>query len=319
MTRLGDPPAPAAVLEQLKRALSALPPRLRKAAQYLLDHPNEVGISSMRQLAANAGVTPNVLVRLAQTSGFAGYDALREPFRDAVRHGGRTHPDRARWLQDVARQGRHGPLLRQIAATALGNLERLYADTSAETLRTAARLIVKARTAYILGVGSLHPFAHMFAYLARMAFDSVVATPRDGSLPMDDIARAGPQDVLVAMTLHPYRREVADAVRCAHQQGLPVIAITDSWRSPIAPRARHTFIVAADMPQFFASTVPLCALLEALMAFIIAEAKPRAIARIEAFHARRFALGVYWPDGDGPRQERGRVAPASRPQEEGED
>jgi DNA-binding MurR/RpiR family transcriptional regulator len=98
-----------------------------------------------------------------------------------------------------------------------------------------------------------------------------------------------------------------------------VIAITDSWRSPIAPRARHVFIVAADMPQFFASTVPLCALLEALMAFIIAEAKPRAIARIEAFHARRFALGVYWPDGDGSRQERGRVASANGPQEEGED
>jgi DNA-binding IclR family transcriptional regulator len=35
------------------------------------------------------------------------------------------------------------------------------------------------------------------------------------------------------------------------------------------------------------------------MACIIADAKRRAIARIDAFHARRFALGVTWPDAGG--------------------
>jgi DNA-binding MurR/RpiR family transcriptional regulator len=299
MTRPHPSPAPDAVLDRLRRALASLPPQLRKAAQYVLDHRNEIGVSSMRELAARAGVTPNVLVRLAQAAGFAGYDALREPFRDAVRHGGRTHPDRARWLQDAARHGRHRALFGQMAATAIANVERVFADTEVDALRAAARLIVKARTTYVLGVGSLHPLAQMFAYVARMAFDSVVATPRDGATPMDDLARAGKPDVLLAMTLHPYRREVADAVRAAHAQGLAVIAVTDSWRSPIAADARHCFIVAADMPQFFASTVALSALLETLMAFIIADAEPQAVARIEDFHARRFALGVYWPDAPG--------------------
>ena len=84
---------------------------------------------------------------------------------------------------------------------------------STRTTTTAGERIVTARTTYVLGVGISYALAHNFAYLARMALDTVVAVPRDGSLPIDDVARAGPEDTLLAMTFKPYRSEVVDAVR----------------------------------------------------------------------------------------------------------
>ena len=38
------------------------------------------------------------------------------------------------------------------------------------------------------------------------------------------------------------------------------------------------------------------ALLESLMAFVVADADDRVIANIEGFHRRRYELGVYLPD-----------------------
>ena len=150
----------------------------------------------------------------------------------------------------------------------------------------------------VLGVGILYALAHNFAYLARMALDTVEAIPRDGSLPIDDIARARAGDVLLAMTFKPYRTEVVEAVLSARSQGVTVIAVTDSRSAPIAVGAEHAFVLSTDTPQFFTSIVSAAALLETIMAFVIADADREVIENIERFHRRRHDLGVYWREED---------------------
>jgi len=269
-------------------------PQLRKAAEYVIDNASNVGVSSIREIAEAAAVKPNTLVRMARALGFEGYEDFRRPFREELRAGREAFPDRARWLQSIAKGGRHGRLYAETAASAIANIESLFAGTSAEELKAAADRIVAARSTYVLGVGIAFALAHNFAYLARMAFDRVVAVPQDGSLPIDDIAAAGPEDVLVAMTFEPYRSEVVDAVRAARDQGVSIVAISDSRASPIALSADHVFVVPTETPQFFTSAVAAAALLEALMAFVVAEAGADIIANIERFHQRRHRLGVYW-------------------------
>ena len=124
----------------------------------------------------------------------------------------------------------------------------------------------------------------------------VVAIPREGSLPLDDLGRAGARDVLLAVTFQPYRSEVVEAVAAARDQGMAVIAVSDSLASPIAYKARHVFCVPTESAQFFTSIVALSALLETLMAFVIADAPKTVIASIEQFHERRHRLGVYWDE-----------------------
>jgi DNA-binding MurR/RpiR family transcriptional regulator len=93
------------VLEQLLDEFGQLPAQLQLCARYLIDHPHEVGLQSMRTLAANAEVHPNSFVRLARHLGFDGYDAMRERFRDFVRAGVGSSPDRVAWLREMDRKG----------------------------------------------------------------------------------------------------------------------------------------------------------------------------------------------------------------------
>ena len=107
------------------------------------------------------------------------------------------------------------------------------------------------------------------------------------------IARAGPGDVLLAITFKPYRSEVVEAVEVAREQGVTIIGISDSPASPIIAGSEHGFVVQTDTPQFFTSVFATGAMLETLMAFVIADASEDVIANIGRFHERRHALGIY--------------------------
>ncbi|MEM6306107.1 MAG: SIS domain-containing protein, partial [Pseudomonadota bacterium] len=140
--------------------------------------------------------------------------------------------------------------------------------------------------------------ARNFTYLASTGMVQFHAIPRPGSTPVDDLAWADKRDVLIAITCSPYRTEVVEAVKIAHEQGVTVIALSDSRASPILQGAQHGFVISADTPQFLPSSVGIIALLETLLSFVIATASDEIVERVETFHARRHALGLY--HGEGP-------------------
>jgi DNA-binding MurR/RpiR family transcriptional regulator len=266
----------------------------------VLDQPEAVSVRSVREIADAADIKPNTLVRLARAVGFTGFDDMRAPFRDQVLSGRDSFPDKARWLQELGRGGRLDALYANMAAAAFDNIESLYSANEPAALKAAADRIIAARRTYVLGVGVANPMARNFTYVAGMALDGITAIPNAGSLPTDDLARADDQDLLIAMTFKPWRREVVDAVMQAHAQDVPVIAISDSLAAPIMIDAAVRFLVPTETPQVFNSTVALAAFLETLLAFVVAEADPEVLKNIEQFHERRHDLGIYWPTEGGP-------------------
>ncbi|MGX9349685.1 MurR/RpiR family transcriptional regulator [Shimia sp. W99] len=284
------------VLSRLSEEWDDLTPEAQKVARYVLENPRDVGVSTVREIAEAAKVKPNTVVRMARQVGFEGYEDFREPFREAIRRGTASFPDRARWLQDIRRQGALGGLYADMVSAALRNIEETFAGISEEALRVAAEAIWNSRNVYTLGVGVNNSNARNFTYLASTGMVQFHAIPRPGSTPVDDIAWADERDVLIAITCAPYRREVVEAVEVAREQGMCVIGISDSPASPIIRGAAHGFVVAADTPQFFPSSVSTIALLETLLSFVIASASPEIVARVEKFHERRHQLGIYQED-----------------------
>ena len=286
------------ILDRLSQEWDALTPEAQKAARYVLENPADVGVSTVREIARAAKVNPNTFVRMARQVGFDGYEDFRQPFRDAIRQGTVSFPDRARWLQDIRRSGDLGGLYADLVEGAIRNIEDSFADISAEDLKSAAEAIWASRQVFTLGVGVMNANARAFTYLASTGMTDFHAIPRPGSTAADDLAWAGNRDVLIAMTCRPYRTEVVEAVRIAREQGVTIIGISDSPASPIIRASDHGFVVAADTPQFFPSSVATIALLETLLSFVIAVASDEIVERVETFHRRRHQLGIYAEDGE---------------------
>ncbi|WP_170598937.1 MurR/RpiR family transcriptional regulator [Ruegeria arenilitoris] len=282
-----------AVLDRLTREWDALTPEAQKAARYVLENPADVGVSTVREIAEAANVKPNTFVRMARQVGFEGYEDFRAPFRDAIRRGTVSFPDRARWLQEIGKSGELGGLYADMVGAAIRNIEETFAGIDATRLQAAAEAIWKSRQVFTLGVGVNNANARNFTYLASTGMKQFHAIPRPGSTPVDDLAWADEQDVLIAMTCHPYRTEVIEAVKLAREQGMTVVGISDSPASPVILNAQHGFVVAADTPQFFPSSVSTIALLETLLSFVVALSSDEIVERVERFHRRRHQLGLY--------------------------
>ena len=270
-----------------------LTPEARKAATYVLENPRDVGVSTVREIAEAANVKPNTVVRMARQVGFDGYEDFRAPFRDAIRRGAADFPDRARWLQDIRKTGDLGGLYADMVRDVLANIEDTFAGISTQDLKSAAEAIWTARRAFTLGVGVNNYVARNFTYLASTGMTEFHAIPRPGSTPVDDLAWADNRDILIAVTCKPYRSEVVEAVKIAREQGMTIVALSDSPASPIIRDADHSFVVSVDTPQFFPSSVSIVALLETLLSFVIAVASDEIVERVETFHKRRHELGLY--------------------------
>lgn len=284
------------ILERLQNQYPRLSPQLRQAAQYVLDHPNDIGVSSMRQIAEAAEVKPNTLVRMARSMGFQGYEEFREPFQAKLRDGINSFPDQARWLQSLAQGASHGKLYSRMAASALRNIEQLFSEVSIDEIKIVADRIDASRRTFVYGVGICAAIAQNFWYVGRMAMENLELVPRRGNLPIDDIAKIGGQDVLLTMTFSPYRTEVVEITRLAKQRNACLVSITDSRASPIALNADHVFVAPTETPQMFTSMVAVTAFLETLLAFMIADADEQVVANIQEFHRLRSETGVYWSE-----------------------
>ncbi|MEL6746634.1 MAG: MurR/RpiR family transcriptional regulator, partial [Pseudomonadota bacterium] len=220
------------VLDRLSQEWDALTPEAQKAARYVLENPRDVGVSTVREIAEAANVKPNTVVRMARQVGFEGYEEFRAPFREAIRQGTVSFPDRARWLQDIGRSGELGGLYADMVGAAIRNLEETFAGITSGEMKAAAEAIWASRQVFTLGVGVNNANARNFTYLASTGLKQFHAIPRPGSTPVDDLAWANEQDVLIALTCKPYRTEVVEAVRIAREQGLIIVGISDSPASP---------------------------------------------------------------------------------------
>ena len=287
------PDTQEAVLERLLADFDRLPTQLQITARFIIDHPREVGVQTMRSLAGQAGVHPNSFVRLARHLGFAGYDDMRERFRDFVRGGAGSFRERARWLQSMARQGGSAAVSGEIAQSVLVNIEKLYQGGQQKAMERAVRWMTGAKRVYVVGVGSSYALAYNFWYLARMMYPHFILIPRHGSLPMDDILHVGRQDVLFAMTFQPYRAEIIEVMRFAREQGARTIGLSDSRTSPVFRDAGLGLFAPTHTPQFFHSNSATTALLETLCALMASEGGDRVLAEIETFNECRWQSGVY--------------------------
>ena len=84
-------------------------------------------------------------------------------------------------------------------------------------------------------------------------------------------------------------------IEAARAAGARIVAITDSHASPLALAADVALLFAADSPSFFPSLTAAMALVEALLALVVADAGPAVVGKIEMAEQHLRQSGAYLP------------------------
>ncbi len=104
-------------------------------------------------------------------------------------------------------------------------------------------------------------------------------------------------DVLVALGSSPYTRATVEACRIAAAHGIHIIAITDSYGSPLAACANETFITPTGGTFFSNSTAASLILAEGLLALVARSLRNEALEALRRRETLIDELGVATPPG----------------------
>src|SRR6266545_2582292 len=272
-------PRRASDLPGLGQVLAArfpgLGPRLRQAARYLLDHPEDVALLSMRQAASAARVHPATMVRLARALGFAGYPAIRSLFVQHLRRRPSSYASKA-------------------AALHARNVHASFELNAPGRLRACAEALEAARIVYVIGLRSCFPLAFFFHYVYRLFRENAVLLDGQAGTFPDGLRGMRSRDVLFAISLSPYSGDTVRAVEFARRRGATVVALTDSQLSPLARRTRLSLLFTAETPSFFHSVTAAMAMVETLLALLVARGGRETVRAIHESEAQLSAFAAYW-------------------------
>ena len=237
-----------------------LPKRLRQAAAYALEHPDEFALGTASTLARNADVQASTLVRLAQTIGFGGFSELQEVFRSRLRSRWPDYSERLRALQQNARDsGDPTHLLFGFADSAAASIARLREGAQRRELDRAVGLLARARTIHCLGQRRSFCVAHYLTYALSQLGMKASLIDNVGGLGPEELAQAGAGDALIAVSFSPYAPFTVDLAKRARRAGVPIVVITDSALSPLAGLADVRFeIVESDFGLFRSLAATFC-------------------------------------------------------------
>jgi DNA-binding MurR/RpiR family transcriptional regulator len=276
-------------------AFDALSPQLQTAARYVLACPDDVALLSMREQARRAGVPPATMTRLAKRLGLEGYDEVRALYAGAVRDGTLGFAGKAGVQVEAQKLRGERALAADMALTLSRQIARLAETPTLDRLADAAGRLHQARRIYCLGLRSCHAIAWHFHYMLSLLGDKTVMLDDAGGIGLDAIRDAGKSDVVLAASVEPYARATIEGARYAAQQGVPVVALTDSEVSPLAQIAVAIIPAATESPSFFHTMTPLLAVAEILAALVAGRSGQKALDALTRTEAQLAAFGVHLP------------------------
>ena len=260
----------AEFIAELKSSFDALPTQTKMAARWVIDHPTDVALLTMREQARRSGMAPATLTRLAQRFGLKGYEDIRQLYAEALRERPETFHGRAEEL--LARHGCEGDaaLVQDIFSSLTRHLQTLSSPEAIQRITVAAEMLAEADHVFCCGQRSSFSVAFIFHYVRSLFGSKSVLVDGPGATGQDTLRTIGSDDVLLAISVDPYVPQVIETARFAKSRGARVVAITDSELSPLAEAADHSVLIGTETPSFFHTMSPAFAVAECLAALIAA-------------------------------------------------
>ncbi|MEU9887682.1 MurR/RpiR family transcriptional regulator [Sphaerisporangium sp. NPDC051011] len=274
MSVAGGAATSSSVAERIRGRMGQLSAGERKVARALLAHYPSAGLGSTHELAQRAGVSAPTVVRFVAHLEFDGYREFQQALRDEVQE------RRASPLTIPQRITKDD--LRAVSARVFTEaVEQTYASLPDEELDKAVDLLADtSRHITCFGGRYSHLLAAYLDLHLRQMRPGTTVHPQTPTHHAGFLLDVGKRDVCVVFDFRRYQRDVVDLAVHAHDRGAKILLITDPWLSPAAEVADLVLPVRVDGPSPFDSIVPATAIVESIVAGVLAKLGERAETRI---------------------------------------
>ncbi len=267
----------------------------KRVGRTLLGNYPIAGLESVTSFADRAGVSAPTIIRFVAKLGYGGYGDFRRDLRDEVQ--ARITSPLTLYEQAPPNHDRNsllGTARERFAASLEGTFDGL---PEAEFRKAVRFLSDERRPVHCVGGRFSGWLAHyLYAHLYHVRSATTFIDP--GARPLADaLVDIGKRDLLVVFDYRRYQPDVIAFARAAASRGATLVLFTDPWLSPVSDIAEVVLPARVEAPSPFDSLVGGLALVETVIAGLVAELGDQARRRVEALEELRATLaGADPPD-----------------------
>lgn len=219
-------------LVSIEASLGSLKPTERKAAQYILQHPDVAIVLSVQKLAELADVSEATLVRLSRSLNFKGFQELK--LRIAGDLSRSSLPTDS--YQEIQIDGSIQKLIESVSHNNILSIQDTLTMLSVESVEKAIKTLSSARKIALFGVGASAVIAEDFKQkLSRINRWCEIGTGFDMQATV--AANLMPGDVVFGISYSGQTEDMIRSLSIARDSGAAVISLTRFGSNPVADLA----------------------------------------------------------------------------------
>lgn len=230
----------------------------RKVVTFLLQKPEEAAFMTIEGLATASCVSAGMVSRTVREMGFDGFADMQSQIRQVVR---RNISRSAR----LRRAYQEGATFRDTIRWELRNLARLVKINSEETVQKAASMLATAPAVHVLGLRSSFAPAYSLVFGLSQIRGNVYLMDLGFGLLAEQAKRLSAGELAVLVSFPRYVRESLLMAQEAKAAGCHILAITDSFSSPLAMQADIALLAPFESSSYFNSTIAMYGITNALL------------------------------------------------------
>ena len=285
------------ILDEILKQKDILPKKQQKLCAYLLMHYEQVGIMTVAELAAAAGVGTTTVMRLIQLLGQPSFGAFKKELLNAALM--RTTTSYRGLKQNFSGDSEQDPnanMLYRVVSDGVQVLENLCTVSNLQQFNKISDMLLHADRIFILGLRSSKALALYCEYSLAVFHSQVIQLSNDSDFIYDRIAlNMKPTDVLLVFSNWPCTRKTTEVSEYCHEKGIPVVLVTNTSLNPIV-KVAEAMIDTNSVNHPSGDTI-FMAVIEALVAELGRRTAPASTENVEQVESvlkeRNVVLGQY--------------------------
>lgn len=242
------------IINYLQKMLPKLSEKQQAVAEVLLNDSYRASLMTVRELANVANVSTTTVLRLVQSLGFNQYKDMCRAFNEIALSG----PPLQRLREaSIAESFKDPPFLQQLVCYEQENLSAILTPFLSNSFVRVVKTLGSANKVCVIGARSVFSLAYYLGFLLQQFMKNVSFYTSNADNIFEQIEVLNENDAVVVFAFPRYSKSTLGVCRFLHNQGVPVIAVTDSPMSPLTRYCTYSLFCRNTSP-FYSYTAAMC-------------------------------------------------------------
>lgn len=260
--------------------LSSIPKKRRRIIKFFIDHPDDIAISTTRELAKKLEVNPGTVVRAAKDMGYSGFHELKNDRKQSFKLNQYNPYEIV--LKSIKKKSSEEEIVKRSLLKDVEILSNTVADISDKDIESVAELIKSSNRVFLIGLeGAARAVVGFLAAELRTYIYNVFEINRFHGPMADVINHLGENDIIICVSFRRCIRQSVEVLKHAKGLGCSTVAITDSKVSPLCDHGMYNLITGVSAKYVFSSTISAMSICSSMIQYIVETGEEKAINNLE--------------------------------------